>query len=192
MKVGTKSLLFGAHQFILHPIFVFIAWWRLYGFPKDPRLWVAFLVHDWGYWGKPNMDGKEGETHVELGAKIMHWLFDKKHKTINVGRNQTIMTGGTYTWYNFTLYHSRFYAKKNNHPISKLCVADKLAFTIPPKWLYLLFVTWSGEIYEYMHKGRADKYYHSKTGWYDIVYQYMIDWVEEHKDNLNDTWTKTK
>lgn len=65
MKVGTKSLLFGAHNIFIHPFLVFIAWWRLYGFPADPRLWVAFIVHDWGYLGKPNMDGPEGETHVE-------------------------------------------------------------------------------------------------------------------------------
>jgi hypothetical protein len=77
MKPGTKSLLFGVHQFILHPIFVALAYWHLYGFPWDPRLWLAILVHDWGYWGKPNMDGPEGEKHVELGAAIMGRLFDR-------------------------------------------------------------------------------------------------------------------
>jgi len=75
MKIGTKSVLYGAHCFFIHPIFVFIAWWKLYGFPFDLRLWIAFIVHDIGYLGKPNMDGKEGETHVELGAKIMS-IFD--------------------------------------------------------------------------------------------------------------------
>ena len=48
MKVGTKSVLFGAHAFWLHPFFVAVAWTRLYGFPWDPRLWVAFFVHDLG------------------------------------------------------------------------------------------------------------------------------------------------
>ena len=70
MRVGTKSVLFGAHCFFLHPWFVAAAWWRLYGFPWDPRLWVAFFVHDIGYLGKPNMDGPEGESHPELGARI--------------------------------------------------------------------------------------------------------------------------
>lgn len=78
MKVGTKSVLFGAHCFCLHPLFVARAWWKLFGFPWDPRLWAAFVVHDIGYWGKPNIDGKEGETHVEWGAKVMHRLFDWK------------------------------------------------------------------------------------------------------------------
>lgn len=75
MKLGTKSILFGAHQFLLHPVFVAIAWIKLYGFPYDPRIWIAFFVHDLGYWGKPNIDGPEGEVHPELGANIMH-LFD--------------------------------------------------------------------------------------------------------------------
>ena len=87
MKVGTKSLLFGAHNIFIHPFLVFIAWWRLYGFPADPRLWVAFIVHDWGYLGKPNMDGPEGETHVELGARIMR-IFGRR-------------------WEEFTRHHSR-------------------------------------------------------------------------------------
>lgn len=79
MNVGTRSLLFGYHCFFLHPWFVALGWWKLYGFPWDPRLWVAFFVHDLGYWGKPNIDGPESESHVELGAKIMGRLFDPKN-----------------------------------------------------------------------------------------------------------------
>lgn len=113
MKVGTKSILFGVHCFFIHPIFVFIAWWKLYGFPIDPRLWIAIIVHDIGYIGKPNMDGTEGETHVELGAKVMSFLFGQK-------------------WGDFTKYHSRFYAKKDGAKPSKLCIADKYAMCLEP------------------------------------------------------------
>lgn len=70
MKIGTKSILFGAHQFIIHPMFTAIAWWRLYGFPFDPRLWIAFFLHDLGYFGKPNMDGLRGEMHPTWAAPI--------------------------------------------------------------------------------------------------------------------------
>ena len=77
MKIGTKSVLFGAHAFWFHPFFVARAWYHLYGFPFDPRLWVAFFVHDIGYLGKPNMDGPEGESHPEIGATIISWLFDR-------------------------------------------------------------------------------------------------------------------
>ena len=52
MTVGTKSVIFGVHAVLVHPFFVAWAWSRLYGFPWDPRLWLAFLVHDVGYLGK--------------------------------------------------------------------------------------------------------------------------------------------
>jgi hypothetical protein len=192
MKVGTKSILFGAHCFFIHPIFVFIAWWKLYGFPKDPRLWIAFIVHDWGYWGKPNMDGVEGETHVELGARIMHKVFDKKGRIVNIGREQTIMLADEKRWHEFTLYHSRFYAKKNNHPISRLCVADKYAIVIEPSWLYLFRATLSGEVKEYLQQQRIDNNtpFTNKKEWLIAVKIYLNKWVDEHKDNLNDSWTK--
>ena len=76
MKTGTKSVLFGAHCFFLHPWFVAAAWTKLYGFPWDPRLWVAFFVHDLGYIGKAAMDDEDGETHPQFGARIMYRLFD--------------------------------------------------------------------------------------------------------------------
>ncbi len=183
MKVGTKSVLFGAHCFLVHPFFVLAAWIKLYGFPWDPRLWVAFFVHDLGYLGKPNMDGPEGETHVELGARIMG-IF------------------GT-TWANFSRYHSRFYAKKDGANYSKLCVADKLAICLEPAWLYLPRVNWSGEIHEYMKLAgdreargeQVDKYESMKLNsidqreWHKGVRSYMFRWVEEHVDGRNDTWT---
>ena len=58
MNIGTKSVLFGAHQFLIHPWFVAWGWWTLYGFPWDPRLWVAFVVHDLGYIGKKSAGSK--------------------------------------------------------------------------------------------------------------------------------------
>lgn len=48
MRVGTKSKLFGVHDFVIHTAFLAIAWRRLYGFPRDPRLWLAFLLHGAG------------------------------------------------------------------------------------------------------------------------------------------------
>lgn len=130
MRLGTKSILYGAHQFIVHPIMLLVAWWRLYGVPWDPRLWVAFVVHDIGYLGKPNMDGPEGESHPILGAKIMGFLFGP-------------------VWELFTISHSRFYAKRAGIEVSQLCVADKLATVITPGWLYLRLVRATGEIREY-------------------------------------------
>jgi hypothetical protein len=77
MTIGTKSILYGAHCFLIHPFIVARAWWRLYGFPWHPLLWLSFFVHDLGYIGKPNMDGPEGKRHPFLGADIMS-LFDRE------------------------------------------------------------------------------------------------------------------
>ncbi len=33
MCVGTKSILFGVHNLVIHPVPVALAWWKLYGFP---------------------------------------------------------------------------------------------------------------------------------------------------------------
>jgi hypothetical protein len=181
MNVGTKSLLFGAHQFIIHPLFVFVAWWKLYGFPDDLRLWIAFIVHDWGYWGSPNMDGPEGERHTELGARILG-LFGKE-------------------WDWFCRYHSRFAAVRDGRSFSSLCVADKLSMVLEPAWLYLPRVRWSGEIQEYMALAKKrtsegePKYASMKVStdsqerWFFDVQEYLGRWIAEHKYGKKDTWT---
>lgn len=194
MKVGTKSILFGAHAFWLHGFFVARAWTHLYGFPYDPRLWFAFFLHDLGYFNKPNMDGAEGETHTEFGAKIMHWLFDN-HYHIN---NEDDIQHPTYFWYDFCLYHSRYYSKKYNKPVSKLCYADKLSFVYTPKWLYIPMAKASSEIYEYLdHSKYAESEHWKPTGddinlWYDQLKIYIKNWVIEHIDGNEDTWTKER
>lgn len=217
MKIGTKSVLFGAHAFFLHPWFVAWAWWKLYGFRQiyigyntghpqtatgrtrlawrlgfrggprfaslwHPALWLAFIVHDLGYFGKPNMDGLEGEQHPEFGARIVGALFGDG-------------------WYRFTRYHSRYLAKKDSRHFSALCLADKLAIAITPAWLYLPMVTATGEIDEYLQKAAVFQ----RTGegaasglsidavdpakWYADVQAYCRKWVEEHKDGRTDGWT---
>jgi hypothetical protein len=115
LKIGTKSVLYGAHCFLFHPWFVALAWWRLYGFPWDPRLWVAFFVHDIGYIGKPNMDGPEGELHPFLGARIMQALFDRKLRFPESVTGYSKLTVSP--WFAFTLYHSRFLAKSHQSRI---------------------------------------------------------------------------
>jgi hypothetical protein len=151
MKLGTRSVLFGAHQFLIHPVFVLVAWWQLYGPPLDPRLWLAFLIHDWGYWGSPNIDGPEGEAHPEWAARVMTRLCDRG------------LPGWAYLWLGtvprrfpvgpwgqFCLFHSRYYARAAQRPPSPLCAADKLATALEPWWLYLPRVWASGELREFM------------------------------------------
>ena len=112
------------------------------------------------------MDGPEGETHVEVGAYLMHILFDRGmpdpscpvcHGLIYYppeGGGWIATCGRCYaaafTWRDLCLFHSRFYAKQKGRPFSRLCVADKLAIVLTPAWLYLPMVRATGEIAEYM------------------------------------------
>ena len=184
MRVGTKSVLFGAHCFFIHPFFVAVGWWILYGFPRDLRLWAAFCFHDIGYLGKPNMDGDEGEGHVHLGAKIMGLLFGSH-------------------WADFTLRHSRYWAKKHGVTVSKLCYADKLAFVLTPPWLYLPMARATGELAEYMAKSldrqagcaafSESERAHLESGkpdlWLKSLQTDTRRWLKKHRNGRADTWT---
>ena len=119
------------------------------------------------------MDGLEGETHPEVGARIMR-IFGQE-------------------WYDFTLLHSRFYAKRLGKPLSKLCYTDKLSFLLTPRWLYLTMARWSGELWEYRlgqasrtpaHAAQSDEEWHAE------VTKYMTAWIATHKDGREDTWTR--
>lgn len=217
--VGTRSVLFGAHCFFLHPWFVAAAWWQLYGWRKvyigyapgypgswrwrlgfrggptfaslrDPRLWLVFFVHDLGYFGKPNMDGPEGELHPYFGARVMSWLCDPGFPSMfgpieHFGR-----------WGCLALYHSRYLAKKLGaaRP-SPLCIADKLSIALTPAWLYLPMVTATGEVREYLKNAqRSESSNWTPTGfdkrvWYAALRKYMREWVAAHRDGAADTWT---
>ena len=208
MKIGTKSVLFGAHCFFLHPWFVEAAWWKLYGFPWDPRLWVAFFVHDIGYLGKPNMDGPEGELHPMVGADICGKLFDHTEPNTFLTRWKYIanILGPVcnwiwgrdpqgVNWYCFCFYHSRYLCKRYGTSPSKLCFADKMSFPLTPHWLYLPAVTATGEIHEYLKMAqKADSAHWKPTGydkrlWHRQLCEYMTKWVDEHKAGTADTWT---
>lgn len=168
MNIGTKSLLFGVHQVFIHPWFVAWGWWKLYGFPWDPRLWVAFFVHDLGYWGKPNMDGPDGELHPYLGARIMGKLF-----------------GGN--WFDFTLLHSRFLSMAVYRLPSRLCFADKMAIKLTPWWLYIPLAKLSGELSEYMHAkhARTPAGKRSPREWLEHIQHRCGKWAENNKNKAS-------
>jgi hypothetical protein len=180
MTVGTKSVIAGAHCFLLHPFLVAWGWTRLFGFPWDPRLWAAFALHDIGYVGRPDMDGPSGEEHVVLGAKIMGALFGA-------------------AWEDECLRHSRYWSRRMGLPISRLCLADKLAFALAPAWLYLPMARWTGELREYMMCSRerqaGDSAFTdeearlirsaSSEAWLRGLQSYTLRWVDRHRDQ----WT---
>ncbi|HVJ49398.1 hypothetical protein [Desulfitobacterium sp.] len=129
MEIGTRSLLFGVHQFVWHPNTVYLAWVNLYGKPTWKEI-VCIIVHDWGYFGEPDMDGEEGLKHPELGARIVNKICGSEYQDLILG-------------------HSRSYTKVNGKEISKLCWADKLSIKYDPLWLYLPRAWMSRELKEY-------------------------------------------
>ena len=173
-----------ASCFLIHPFFIAAGWLGTRGFPWDLRLWVAFFVHDLGYFRCPNVEGPEGEEHVQLGAKIMGLLFGS-------------------SWADFTLRHSRYWAKKHGVGVSELCYADKMAFVLTPAWLYLPMARASGELAEYMAKSRdrqgggaafneterAQLQSGDPAIWLKGLQSYTRRWVEEHRSGRADTWT---
>jgi len=130
MKTGTKSILFGVHQFFWHPLTVWMAWIWLYRRVPGFRETFCIIIHDWGYWGKRMMDDREGQRHPEFAAKIAGRLFGEKYRLL-------------------CLYHSRHYAKSAGEEPSKLCWADKMSIIFDPMFLYLPRAWMSGELFEY-------------------------------------------
>ena len=133
MNIGTKTLLFGNHQFLLHPLFVGIAWVKLYHKLPNPKEAVCIFIHDWGYWGRPNLDGDEGERHPLWAAT---WA----------GRH---LDHHGYFYGNLCLHHSSFLAKKHGKPVSRLCIPDKYGVIMMPIWLIVLLGRLTGETQEY-------------------------------------------
>ena len=73
MRIGTKSVLYGAHCAVVHPWFLAAAWWKLYGFPWDIRLWCAFWLHDVGYFFEAR-HGRTGRGNTRGAWRQNHGL----------------------------------------------------------------------------------------------------------------------
>jgi hypothetical protein len=177
------------------------------------------------------MDGPEGEEHVQLGARIMALLFDRpqpawwatdkrslldwvKANPEYAGALYVIVPGRTVlrygTWAEFTLYHSRYYAKKKGARPSRLCIADKLAIALTPAWLYIPLTRLTGELREYMrnsaatiedaaHSTHYTDYERACYGsnnpwrWYDGLQHEMARWVaKQMAEGGDDDWTRVR
>lgn len=166
MKIGTKSLLFGVHQFLWHPYTVGKAWRMLYGRWPDRYEWVAIITHDLGYWGLPNVDGPEGIRHPEQSMKLaqfaakwvckLTWANHFKAAPRDAIVDRMIRTGI------LVRHHSRSMVELDNqNPLfrrmqpSRLCWPDKFSIAFEPEWFYLLRAHLSGELTEF--RDRAER-----------------------------------
>jgi hypothetical protein len=149
MKRGTKSLLFGVHQFLWHPITVARAWKWIYR--RNPNIyeWIAIFCHDLGYFGKPDMDGPEGQTHPEAGARIArrlaYWAARLRH-------NHNFASALADEVHDLALFHSTHYAQTHGAKTSALYLPDMAAILTDPAWFYLLRGWLSGEVQEYFER----------------------------------------
>jgi hypothetical protein len=160
MKIGTKSILFGTHQFLWHPLTVILAWRRLFKVWPTWKETVCIFLHDTpGYWGKPNIDGPEGRVHPELGAKIAERLFGRPYG-------------------DFTRFHSRDYSRTWGGAPSKLCWADKYSVMYDPRWFYLFRAKLSGEVDEF--RNNAPEYQRKER---DI---FWLNWYRTKVRNIKE------
>ena len=157
IQIGTKSLIFGIHQVFWHPYTVYRAWKELYGPPSWKEL-ICIIIHDWGYWGLPDLDGQEGSLHPFFGAGLALKYLGMDY-------------------YDLCLGHSRHLAQMMNRKPSRLCYADKLSFKYDPRWFYLLRSWLSGELQELRYRSAMNGFVSfDKTHreWYTWAYDMMV------------------
>lgn len=162
MRVGTKSLLFGVHQVLWHPLTVLLAWKKLYGWPTW-REAICIFIHDWGYWGCEDMDGAQGENHPYFGASIAGWLFGPAYRAL-------------------VLMHSRHLSAQLRARPSRLCWADKYSMLYDPRWFYLLRSRATGEIKEYRANAARRQFcpaWASDAEWHFKLVQHLGEMAEQ-------------
>ena len=190
--VGTRSLLFGIHQFIWHPIVVYKAWVYLYGRPTWKET-VCIIIHDWGYWGKPELDGPLGVDHPMKGALLAEKWFGDEYWMLCAGHSRSYIA----------LMNKRWGMKHGipKYYVSKLCWADKLSFCFEPRWFYIFRAKLSGEwglVYAESIKSGVmkDSEHISPKEWYKRMYIYCryqqeINDILGNRESTNDfLWKK--
>lgn len=135
MKEGTKSYLVGCHQFLLHPLWVLLAW-RL-EYKSWPKWWeiICIFLHDIGICGRQYLSDDT--------AKIGHWLKGARlsakirskfpHKILD-----------PHLVFEFCAGHC---PEESGYNESKLSRADKRSWLIAPMWWLWLnyWVEWSNK-----------------------------------------------
>lgn len=163
MKLGTRSVLYGVHQFAWHPVTVYMAWRHLY--KSNPKWWetICIAVHDLGYIGCPDIDGDVGREHPRVGAELAATLVRKLYvwgqtlrQPVRACLDESFKVETFFGALNLSnkarrlcLGHSRSFAAKHGMKVSKLSRADKVSVIFDPDWFYLLRAKASMEIWEY-------------------------------------------
>ena len=145
MTEGTKSLLFGCHQFFMHPFFVLIAWVKEYR--SWPRFWelVCIVLHDVGHIGKQYLSDPSAKAeHWKLGAQICGRLFGQRGFEMVAGhvgksgftRSKLFIPDKrswleTWDWWMWATYYVEFSPSPVTPPVFKRLVAENLEKDCP-------------------------------------------------------------
>lgn len=112
MSEGTRSLLIGCHNIIMHPLMVIRAWRWWFGTWPKPWQIVCIFVHDVGLAGRQYLsDPMAKEGHWKLGA---YWA------------------GRLFGWKGF--YFCAGHTPESCEPRSALWFADKASWLVAPVW----------------------------------------------------------
>ena len=158
ITLGTKTLLFGVHQILIHPLMVTLAWAKLYHTFPTWRELLCIMVHDWGYWGRPNLKNEDGDRHPEFGAELAGKVLGPE-------------------WKNFILGHSSFYIARNGVKKSKLLAPDKYWHCMIPLWFYKILAVPSGEFRHYRelkHARQVADQHESDVVWWSNLQQVAL------------------
>ncbi len=181
---GTKSILFGVHQFLWHPWTVARAWRHLYGQWPAWRQWVAIFCHDIGYWGKPNMDGPAGRTHPVAGADLACDIVYFIGRIVYRRRGDAALDAESAR--ELCLWHSTHYAELEGAAVSELYLPDKVSVLYDPVWFYLLRGSLSGEINEYYHRENHKRWMHGEE-----MFRSKREWLVWYRNHIREKARKT-
>ena len=123
MQEGTKSVLFGCHNPIIHGVLVLFTWRIEY--KSWPKVWqiICIFIHDIGVWGKPYIsDPKSKNGHWKKGAYFAAWLFNLKLlRSFKLENKPFLLIAG----------HC---PSESKYPQSMLFYPDKKSWLIAPTW----------------------------------------------------------
>ncbi len=112
LSEGTISVLFGCHQFLIHPLCVLVAWYKEYkSLPNFMELCCIFL-HDIGHVGLQYLSDPE--------QKKLHWVGGAYWAFRFFGIDGFLLVAG--------------HSAQSGFPRSKLYLPDKKSWLVAPDW----------------------------------------------------------
>ncbi len=130
MTEGTKSYLIGCHQFLLHPLWVLLAW-RL-EYKSWPKWWelICIFLHDFGICGRQYLSDDTAKIgHWRKGVGLTWNVLNRIDRLLPIRKrdfNTTALKG-------FQLCAGHC-PEESGFPESKLSRADKRSWLVAPMW----------------------------------------------------------